>query len=222
MDILEEYCIKSLYNIILSYTYNVLTLTYEGPGHIRISKNSSNNIINSNMELFNKNTKQYVVKCHNTRIHDSFIYNCDIKTNIYVKLNKQIDISFKGLLTTIQTITSDGCIGLINEGYNFYKQYSLTTIPKNINLEHMTTMKHMFDLAINFNSDITDWNVSNVYYMDFMFSDAIIFNQNINKWNTQNVLNMKYMFRNAKQFNKSYVSGWILPKHNSKKFEMFV
>ena len=222
MDILTQYCISSLNKLILSYTYNVLTLTFEEPGNIRIEKETSKHIINNKSMNFDKDNKQYIYKCHNTPLYDSEIYKCDTLTNIYIKYNEQINISFKGLSTTIQTISSDGYIGLINEGYNFYKQYSLMTIPKNINLQFMTTMKHLFDLAISFNSDISHWDVSNIQSMEFMFSDAISFNQNINNWNTKNVNNMKCMFRNAKKFNKSYVSGWIIPKHNSKRFEMFV
>ena len=216
---LSQYCISSLSKYILSYAYNVITFTFEEPGCVRIDNSDVKNIINTQID---RDTSHYAFKCHNTPLMESIIYPCNIITNIYIKYDKYIRISFKCLATTIKSITSDGYIGLINEGYNFYKQYSLETIPKNIILENLTTFKHMFDMAINFNSDISHWEVSHIQTMEYMFSDAIMFDRNLSKWNTKNLQNTKCMFRNAKKFNILHIKNWILPKQNSKKFEMFL
>jgi surface protein len=223
MNVLKDYCIDDLSKLILSYTYNTITIAFEESDNIRIDTKSAKNIINnSHITPFNKDNKYYVNKCHHTIIHDSIIYKCDIITNIYIKINEQVNISFKGLSTTIKTVLSDGYIGLIDEGYNFYKQYSLTTIPTIINVNSLTNATHMFDTAINFDCDISNWNVSNIKNMSYMFSDAINFNQNISLWNTKNVNNMKCMFRNAKRFNILYTKKWILPKQTNKKYDMFI
>jgi hypothetical protein len=220
---LSQYCISPLSNYILSYAYNVVSLTFEEPGCIRIDNSDVKNIINIQTHTqTNKDTSHQAFKCHNTPLMESIIYPCDITTNIYIKYDTCIKISFKSLATTIKNISSDGYIGLINEGYNFYKQCSLETIPKNIILDNLTTFKHMFDMAINFNSDISHWDVSHIQTMEYMFSDAITFNQNLSGWNTKNLQNTKCMFRNAKRFNMLNIKNWILPKQNSKKFEMFL
>jgi surface protein len=43
------------------------------------------------------------------------------------------------------------------------------------------------------NSDISNWNVSNVKYMDGLFGNSK-FNGDISKWNVSNVTNMDDMF----------------------------
>ena len=52
----------------------------------------------------------------------------------------------------------------------------------------------MFSCANIFNSDISDWDVSNVINMKYMFYCAYAFNSDISSWNISNVRNMSYMF----------------------------
>ena len=40
-------------------------------------------------------------------------------------------------------------------------------------------MRRLFIETDNFNQDISNWDVSNVYRMEEMFEDAISFNQNL-------------------------------------------
>ncbi len=61
--------------------------------------------------------------------------------------------------------------------------------------------------AINFNSDISDWDVSNVTNMAGMFNNASSFSYDLSKWKVGNVTNMYAMFNNASQFN-SNLSAW--------------
>ena len=65
----------------------------------------------------------------------------------------------------------------------------------------------MFYFAINFNSDITSWNTSQVQNMKNMFSGAVFFNQPIGGWNTSQVTSMKEMFVSAESFNQP-IGGW--------------
>jgi surface protein len=72
-----------------------------------------------------------------------------------------------------------------------------------------TSLNKAFYNCTNFNSDINNWNVSNVINMSSMFKNASKFNQNINNWNVSNVTNMESMFENAIMFNKN-ISASIL------------
>ena len=62
----------------------------------------------------------------------------------------------------------------------------------------------MFDNAHSFNSDLSNWNVSNVKNMNRMFRNAHSFNSDLSNWNISNVENMKYMFKNASSFDLKF------------------
>jgi surface protein len=93
--------------------------------------------------------------------------------------------SRKFCYTKIQKIT--GCVVLIGDTSN------------------------MFYNAINFNSDISDWDTSKVTNMKSMFSYATNFNQDISFWDTSKVESMGYMFFNAKNFDQD-ISSWDTSK----------
>ena len=90
-------------------------------------------------------------------------------------------------------------------------------------------MSGMFAGALTFNSDISNWDVSNVTNMSGMFTNTNSFNQNISDWDVSNVENMFFIFREAYGFNQNLsswevdavtscgnydenTSAWILPK----------
>ena len=75
-------------------------------------------------------------------------------------------------------------------------------IPKNL-----IYINGIFEKCINFNSDISKWDVSDIKDMSFMFSDCKKFNSDISKWNVSNVINMSCMFYNCYNFN-SDISKW--------------
>ena len=78
-------------------------------------------------------------------------------------------------------------------------------------------MDGMFALAENFNSNISNWDTSNVKDMTGMFAGATRFNRNISyvpasggtpsKWDTSNVTHMTGMFSDATAFNGD-ISNW--------------
>ena len=74
-------------------------------------------------------------------------------------------------------------------------------------LTKVTSIERAFFAATGFNSDISNWNTSNITNMDGVFYSATSFNQDISGWNTSNVVEMGGMFRYAKAFNQD-ISGW--------------
>ena len=53
----------------------------------------------------------------------------------------------------------------------------------------------MFELATRFNSNVGQWNVSNVVSMSRMFREALTFNQNLSAWDVGKVTAMDSMFQ---------------------------
>lgn len=70
-------------------------------------------------------------------------------------------------------------------------------------LYSVSTMKRMFVEAASFNSDINNWDVSNVENMFEMFKDASSFNQPLNNWDVSKVTTMYHMFYGGTLFNQA-------------------
>ena len=69
--------------------------------------------------------------------------------------------------------------------------------------------------GVQFNADLSGWNVSNVTDMGFVFSGCSVFNQDLSNWNVSNVTNMGYMFLDCSVFNQD-LSNWSFtttPEH---------
>ncbi len=75
------------------------------------------------------------------------------------------------------------------------------------NTSSVTNMSSMFSMTNNFNQDISNWNTSSVTTMDRMFISSGAFNQDLNNWNTSSVTDMSYMFNSASVFDGD-ISGW--------------
>ena len=75
------------------------------------------------------------------------------------------------------------------------------------NLKDVTSMNSMFTYAINFNSNINDWDVRNITDMAYLCYGAKSFNQPLNRWDVSNVTSMIEMFDEAKNFNQP-LNNW--------------
>ena len=99
--------------------------------------------------------------------------------------------------------------------YNYLNRQAISfnnggnTLNWGIKTNKVTDMSYMFNGALSFNQDISNWDVSNVLNMYNMFSNAIEFNKNINAWGTKTnkVTNMSNMFNGASAFNQN-ISSW--------------
>ena len=55
-------------------------------------------------------------------------------------------------------------------------------------------IEDQFYEATSFNSDLSDWNVSNVTNMAYMFYSTTSFNNDLSNWDVSKVTNMNTMF----------------------------
>jgi surface protein len=70
------------------------------------------------------------------------------------------------------------------------------------NVGKVTTMKALFEGALNFNQILNNWDVSSVTDMSLMFYNAKKFNQPLDNWSVSKVNNMGEMFSYAGNFNQ--------------------
>ena len=79
-----------------------------------------------------------------------------------------------------------------------------------IDTSKITDMSYLFD-GVDFNGNISGWDVSNVTNMKGMFFGNENFNQDISRWDVSKVINMGYMFYRCKSFNQD-ISSWDVSK----------
>ncbi len=89
----------------------------------------------------------------------------------------------------------------------FNGAYIFNSDISNWDVSNVTNMNSLFNIALAFNGDISAWDVSNVITMNLMFSNAQAFNQEIGNWDVCNVNDMRYIFSAASNFNQ-YIGNW--------------
>lgn len=85
-----------------------------------------------------------------------------------------------------------------------YFSYKAVDAP---NLSKVTSMRYMFGQALQFNGDLSGWDVSHVTNMSNLFNFCWAFNGDISTWDVGNVTDMNYMFYGATKFNGD-ISVW--------------
>lgn len=91
----------------------------------------------------------------------------------------------------------------------FYGINSFNSDLSEWDVSNVTDTRFMF-ARTNFNGDISNWDVSNITKMEGMFYQAKEFNQDISNWNVSNVTDMSIMFGGT-SFNKD-ISNWDVSK----------
>ncbi len=74
-------------------------------------------------------------------------------------------------------------------------------------LSSVTNAERMFQGATVMNSDLNNWDVSNIQWMNSMFRNTEQFNGNISGWNVTGAIDMQRMFRNAAAFDQD-LNDW--------------
>jgi surface protein len=106
----------------------------------------------------------------------------------------------------------DWCVSNIQD---FSELFSVDRNPKAVNfnedvsrwdVSHARTMRSMFagssDASTSFNQPLGDWDVSSVTDMSYMFHRAFAFDQTLADWDVSSAMNMSAMFYLSKSFNQ--------------------
>ena len=115
-------------------------------------------------------------------------------------------------LSTLTSMISNGddvtkvCTSLVTDMYRMLYDYvDFNQDISSWDVSNVTTMNQMFSAANSFSQDITNWDVSNVTDMSSMFQ-GILFDQDISSWDVSNVTTMLDMFKNC-SFNQP-IGNW--------------
>ena len=118
--------------------------------------------------------------------------------------------AFAGARNLVSNATDMPNLSMVNDMFGMFAYASTFNGDSNIgnwNVSNVTNMDAMFAGASKFNKDINGWNVGNVTTMEDMFNGATKFNKNLNGWNVGNVTNMTRMFKAALNFNGT-IGNW--------------
>ncbi len=120
-----------------------------------------------------------------------------------------MDSAFKGCSNLTTESATDAPVLAANSSLNsmFFGCTNFNSDLNDWDVSNVNTMVSTFQDAASFNSGISNWNVENVTDMSNMFRYAYDFDQNIGSWNVTNVTNMSKMFYYASTFNQN-IGGW--------------
>jgi len=164
-----------------------------GSGIIDWGDGNTNSILNTNLTEY---TYTYPT---------SSVYNITIEGNILQIGNTEVQSKNIKSITKILDFSNLNIITSLSG--SFKNAVNLEMIPQDIP-NTVQNISSMFDNCQKLNdSNISNWNISNVTNISYLFSKANIFNQDLNNWDTSNVTNMSYVFSEASSFNGN-IGNW--------------
>lgn len=119
-----------------------------------------------------------------------------------------------GISSTARTITVDKFHDKCSQ--QSFQVGELVKVP-DVLPPHITNCGSMFAGAVNFNQDISTWDVSNVIRMPLMFAKCTNFNQNISRWNVSNVVEFTMFLSDATAFDQD-LSGWCVSSQTERPY----
>ena len=91
--------------------------------------------------------------------------------------------------------------------YEYNDAPNLTKVPEHFP-SNIIDIEDLFNTTVNFNQDISMWDVSNVKIFDYVFSMTdMAFNQPLNSWDVSGATSMRALFCGATTFNHS-LDSW--------------
>ena len=145
-----------------------------------------------------------------------YIYNQTIPKDVLVVICEYIPIPLTD--ETIHDAIRNYVSSNIDNKQRVIKKFGRIS---NWDVTQVTKMCNLFNqndyISLNFNEDISNWNVSNVRNMSWMFYNAENFNQPLNNWDVSNVTDMEYMFHYAEKFNQP-LNDWNVSNVTTMRF----
>ena len=194
---------------------NMISVTTTGIGSLNYSFNYTGTGLTEQLVLDNRPiitlAGKFTITSTNITIVTTNV-NVEIVTYLYegpYSTDFGITFNFNSLATFYRTKTSNLTLTSSNncpfsragnqfnglqQSFNISSTFQPYFLPQ-------TSLNFCFADCQLFNSNISNWDTSNVTTMSYMFAFANIYNQQISSWDTSNVTDMSYMFRAAKAFN---------------------
>jgi trimeric autotransporter adhesin len=172
-------------------------------------------------------SKPFIDNIAETRI-SGFTFNSNINsinwwnnntTNIKIINWNDLNLSrkgsqFKNLQVPLIIETNDTPLILNNTSFEsiFYNCINFNSNISNWNINNnITDFTSAFENAINFNNggfyNPLLWNTESVNFVDFMFKNALVFNQSISNWKFPLITSCIEMFKNAINFNNGNITN---------------
>ncbi|MDQ0567733.1 BspA family leucine-rich repeat surface protein [Mycoplasma yeatsii] len=147
-----------------------------------------------------------------------------IKPTVYLDENNKVQKTFDTDLSidkyfSVEHIKEIGYFK--DESSNLIKAVrmpvNVITVPDKLP-EEIESTESMFEGAIDFNGNLSSWDVSNVRVMKNMFKKTKGFNGDLSSWNVSNVIDTSGMFHKATAFNRP-INSWSHKTRNIENME---
>ena len=164
------------------------------------------------MKKLTQYINEYLIKKKINKVRDNYEYFPNNKK----QLIKVIDDLIKIGNTDFGIIDTSKIEDMSNLFVQFeYRYPSINLKDTNIcewNVSNVKNMSYMFSGCKKFDCDLSNWDVHNVENMSFMFSNCKSFtSKGIENWNVSSVENMSAMFYNCEKLDCD-LSNWMLFK----------